>query len=192
MALMNALEGHIHEYYYKIALFTGLRESELLGLTWDCIDFKTGVLTVKQQLRKAQEKGGGYYMSPTKNSKTRSITLPRSVVSYFQQQKAHLADLESNAGSLWIKKVTLYSMKDMKERQYDLVFRNEIGDRLSYRTVYDCFKRVVKALGFGDARIHDLRHPYVKPATTYNCSRWEKMRRSIIGSVELRREVMSY
>ena len=40
--------------------------------------------------------------------------------------------------------------------------------------------------------VHALRHPYVKPATTNNCSKWEEMRRSIIGSVELRREVMSY
>ncbi len=160
MALLHAIEGHVHEYYYRIALFTGLRESELLGLTWDCIDFKTGVLTVKQQLRKSQEKGGSYYMSPTKNGKPRSITLPQSVVSYFQQQKAHLGALEENAGSLWIKEVTLYSQNDKGNRQYDLVFRNEIGDRLSYRTVYDCFKRIVKSLGFGETRIHDLRHTY--------------------------------
>lgn len=68
--------------------------------------------------------------------------------------------MEENAGSLWIKEVTLYSQDDKATRQYDLVFRNEIGDRLSYRTVYDCFKRIVKGLGFGETRIHDLRHTY--------------------------------
>ena len=100
--------------------------------------------------------------------------------------------MEENAGSLWIKEVTLYSQADKETRQYDLVFRNEIGDRLSYRTVYDCFKRIVKGLGFGETRIHDLRHPYVKPATTNNCSRWKEMRRSITGSVGLRRVMMTY
>lgn len=46
---LDAVEGHVHEYLYKIALFTGLRQGELLGLTWDCIDFNKGTLTVKQQ-----------------------------------------------------------------------------------------------------------------------------------------------
>ena len=46
-----------------------------------------------------------------------------------------------------------------------LVFTNEIGDRLSYRTVYDCFKRIVAKIGAPNVRFHDLRHPYVKHTT---------------------------
>lgn len=42
----------------------------------------------------------------------------------------------------------------------NLVFTNETGGVLSYRTVYDCFKRVAAKLGFPDARFHDLRHTY--------------------------------
>ena len=41
-----------------------------------------------------------------------------------------------------------------------LVFTNEIGDKLSYRTVYDCFKRIVAKMGKPDLRFHDLRHTY--------------------------------
>ena len=160
IALLSAIEGHVHEWYYRIAMFTGLREGEMLGLTWDCIDFGRATLTVKQQLRKSQERGGGYYMAPTKNGKQRVIALAPSVLEYFRQQRQKLLDMESHAGCAWQKKVLLYSTTDRKPREYDLVFRNEIGDRLSYRTVYDCFKRVVKELGIPDTRIHDLRHTF--------------------------------
>ena len=42
----------------------------------------------------------------------------------------------------------------------NLVFTNSKGERLSYRTVYDCFKRVVKKMGASELRFHDLRHTY--------------------------------
>ncbi len=64
------------------------------------------------------------------------------------------------AGEMWIETVMLDTLGVMGQRAYDLVFRNEVGDRLSYRTVYDCFKRVVKALGMPNVRFHDLRHTY--------------------------------
>ena len=34
------------------------------------------------------------------------------------------------------------------------------GERLSYRTVYDCFKRIVVDIGCPETRFHDLRHTY--------------------------------
>ena len=41
-----------------------------------------------------------------------------------------------------------------------LVFSNQTGGYLSYRTVYDCFKRIVKRIGSPSTRFHDLRHTY--------------------------------
>ncbi len=36
---------------FTVALFTGMRQGELLGLSWDCIDFANGTIIVKQQLQ---------------------------------------------------------------------------------------------------------------------------------------------
>lgn len=45
-------------------------------------------------------------------------------------------------------------------KKTNLVFTNAKGDHLSYRTVYDCFKRIVRKMGCPELRFHDLRHQY--------------------------------
>ena len=42
----------------------------------------------------------------------------------------------------------------------NLVFSNQTGNFLSYRTVYDCFKRIMVKIGSPTTRFHDLRHTY--------------------------------
>lgn len=143
---LSAVSGHQYEYLYKITLFTGMRQSEVLGLTWDCIDLDRGTLLVKQQLRRDQRKGGGFYFSSPKNGKPRQLTLAPSVVKLFLLQKLRQNSLRANAGDMWIER--------------GLVFTNAIGDYLSYRTIYDCFKRIVKRIGCPETRFHDLRHSY--------------------------------
>ena len=139
------IEGHPHEYLYKITLFTGLREGEVLGLTWDCVDLEHGWLTIKQQLRKEQQKGGKYYFSTPKNDKSRTLSLSPTVVKLFRYQKQKQLMMKSSAAE-W--------------NQTNLVFTNKQGNVLSYRTVYDCFKRIVKKMGCPELRFHDLRHQY--------------------------------
>ena len=135
-----------HEYLYQITIFTGLRQGELLGLTWDCLNMERGTLLVKQQLRREQQKGGQYYFSTTKNSRSRVLTLAPSVVRLFHLQKIKQNGMRTKAGELW--------------QETGLIFTNEVGSRLSYRTAYDCFKRVVAKIGAPDTRFHDLRHTY--------------------------------
>ena len=49
----------------------------------------------------------------------------------------------------------------LAKRQYALLTgRYQKNDVIAYRTVYDCFKRVVKKIGFPNTRFHDLRHTY--------------------------------
>ena len=145
-AFLKEIRGHTHEYLYLIALFTGIRESEVLGLTWDCIDFRQRTLTVKQQLSKASKKSGELSLVPTKNGKVRVLALAPSVLQCFRLQKLQQNNMRMEAGELWTEK--------------DLVFTNQVGNYLSYRTIYDCFKRIVKRIGTPETRFHDLRHTY--------------------------------
>ena len=145
-AFLKEVQGNPHEYLYKIALFTGLREGEVLGLGWEHIDLENGILTVKRQFRKEQKKGGQYYFSPPKNNRARSISLAPSVVLLFRLQKLEQNSMRMEAGDAW--------------QENGLVFSNQTGGYLSYRTVYDCFKRIVKKIGSPSTRFHDLRHTY--------------------------------
>ena len=49
-ALVAAAQGGPLEHLVNVALFTGLRLSELLGLTWDAVDFKRGTVSVRKKL----------------------------------------------------------------------------------------------------------------------------------------------
>lgn len=143
---LKAIEGHRHELLYKVALFTGMREGEVLGLMWDCVDFEKGTITIKRQLRREQKKGGAYYITTPKNGKPRTITPAPWVMKLLRSQKARQAEQQLKMGPLW--------------EASGMVFTNETGGYLSYRTVYDCFKRIVAQMGTPSTRFHDLRHTF--------------------------------
>ena len=48
--LFEALKGNPFETLFLTATFTGMRIGELIGLTWDCVDFNKGLIYVKKQL----------------------------------------------------------------------------------------------------------------------------------------------
>ena len=50
--------------------------------------------------------------------------------------------------------------------EHGLIFTNQTGGYLSYRTVYDCFKRIVRNIGASATRFHDLRHTFATHALT--------------------------
>ncbi len=144
--LLNLLKGSKYEIPLTVDLFTGLREGELLGLMWDCVDFEKGTLLINKQLRREQKKGGEYYFSPPKNNKSRCLTLAPSVIQLFRLQKLEQNSMRMEAGDAW--------------EEHGLIFTNQTGGYLSYRTVYDCFKRIVRNIGAPATRFHDLRHTF--------------------------------
>lgn len=145
-AFLREIQGHTHEYLFQIALFTGMRQGELLGLSWESVDLDHETLTVKRQLCREKKKGGKYYFSSPKNNKSRVLTLAPSVVRLFRWQKLKQDGDRLKAGEAW--------------EETGLVFTNPNGGCLSYRTVYDCFKCVLNKLELPEVRFHDLRHTY--------------------------------
>ena len=113
---------------------------------WDCVNFEKGTILIDKQLRKEQEKGGKYYFSPPKNNKSRTLTPAPYVMKLLRAQKVHQAEQKLMAGPAW--------------EDTGLVFTNEFGRYVSYRALYDSFKRMVNQIGVPSARIHDLRHTY--------------------------------
>lgn len=148
---LKAIHGDRFEELFLVTLFTGLRQGEILGLTWDCVDFDNGTLLVNKQMQLHQEQGiKAYQLVPTKNSKSRTITAAPSVMSLLKRRRAIQAQQHLEAGPLW--------------QDSDLVFTDELGRHLTKSSVYRSFKKIVAAIGRPDARFHDLRHSYAVAA----------------------------
>ena len=52
---LQAIQGAKYGLVYQITLFTGLREGEVLGLTWDCIDFQHNAIYINKQFQKTKK-----------------------------------------------------------------------------------------------------------------------------------------
>ncbi len=146
-AFLKAIEGCKFELLYQVTLFTGMRQGEVLGLTWDCVDFEHDALYITKPLQKREKVGGQYVRAPTKSGRSRMITVAPSVMALLKKQKSQQAQMRLLAGPDW-------------KNPWDLVFTNEFGGNLVHFTVYKAFKEIVRAIGLGQERFHDLRHSY--------------------------------
>jgi len=144
-AFLEAIRGHCHENYYKTLLFTGMREAEGLGLTWDCINFERNTIEINKQLQR-NRKTGEYEFVPPKDDEYRVIVAPSALMGVLKQQRQAESTKARQCKELW--------------EDHNLVFSNPVGSFLSYRTVYDCYKRIVKGIGIPTVRVHELRHAY--------------------------------
>ena len=87
-AFLTAIQGNRFETLFILTLFTGMREGEVLGLTWDCIDFHTGIISVEKQMQLHQDKGSkGYELVSPKNGRSRTIAAAQTVLARLQQQR---------------------------------------------------------------------------------------------------------
>ena len=143
---MEAIKGHPYETVYLVTLYTGMREGEVMGLTWDCVDFQRGAITIKKQLQLIPLSKGEYRVVPTKNSKVRVITVADDVMALLREQRQKQAEWREQAGKLW--------------HDGGYVFTDELGEHLKTLTVYKNFKRIVTAIDRPEVRFHDLRHSY--------------------------------
>ena len=144
------------EYCYLLRLipFTGLREAEAMGLTWDCVDFEAGTLKINKQLVKRPIADGGFLLAETKNSKIRIVKPAPAVMQLLKERQRQQIDQRLKAGELW------QGWQNEKERKTALVFTTATGSNLSPQTVYLHCKRVLERIGAGDRCVHDLRHTY--------------------------------
>lgn len=143
---LRAIQGHQFADLFTVTLFTGMREGEALGLLWDCVDLTKGTLIIDKQLQLIRGSGGQYQMVPTKNSKSRSITLAASVVKMLRNVKRKQLENRLRYGECWV--------------DSGFVFTDELGNHLSASSVYKAFKRVMVEIGSPETRFHDLRHSY--------------------------------
>ena len=138
----------------KFILFSGVRESEAIGLTWDCIDFDRGTIRIYRQMLKRTKEAGGYTLASLKNDKERLLTPPPMLLSMLKEQKREQVEQRMKAGPAW------RGWNSVEEQKTGLVFTTELGDHYCPQTVYAHFKKIAKQIGAEKANVHSLRHTY--------------------------------
>lgn len=146
--LLDAARGHYLEALFYLAIATGLRRGELMGLKWQDIDWQAGTLQVKRTLSRVPSKlpGRGYIESETKTKKSRrSIVMASFALESLKRHKTRQAEAMLKAGEKW--------------QHNDYVFCTSIGTHLNpSKDILDQLKKLLEKAGLPDIRFHDLRH----------------------------------
>jgi len=151
---LEQLDGELYAELYTIIVFTGLRKAEASGLSWDCVDFESNILTINKQLQKRPKKDGGYTLAPLKNDKIRVLSIPPFLSKVLEQQKKKQESFKESAGDAW------QGYKDDKERKTSLVFTTPLGGPINPKTIYLHYKKIANRIDLTESRVHDLRHTY--------------------------------
>ena len=145
-AFLKEIRGNPYELVYFVTVFTGLRQGEVLGLTWDCVNFEKQTLLINKQHGK--KKGTREYcFSSLKNDRPRVIEAADGVMDALKKQQLR-------------KQRWAARLKDGWDNPDNLVFTTETGRYLCNQTVYLAFKKIVRRLHLDATRFHDLRHTY--------------------------------
>lgn len=148
--LEAAQQDRYYDVYY-LAIFTGMRESELVGLTWDCVDFKKGYIRVYRQYVDTKDHVEGRKrlnkFTTTKNDKERIVEPAPQVMDMLREVKAKQKDQQEAAGEKW-------------SNPEDFIFTNKDGSPINSHTLFNHFKAIARSIGLEKVRFHDLRHTF--------------------------------
>lgn len=127
---------------YAIALGTGMRLGEILGLRWSDVDLEAGQVCVQHALQRIH--GQLVLTEPKSVRSRRTLSLP--AISRRALERHRVLQLEERlaAGDTW--------------QQTDYVFASTTGGPLDASTVNHQFHRHLERLGMPSMRFHDLRH----------------------------------
>lgn len=126
-----------------LAVTTGLRQGELLGLRWSDVDLSQATLTVSQTLSWIENKP--FFGTPKTKASRRTVDLPAVAVSSLRQWRREQAEERLKVGSCWM--------------HPDLVFTTPIGTPICPSNLRsNSFARVLKRAECPRIRFHDLRH----------------------------------
>ena len=148
---LEAIRGNQFEYLFFVTLFTGMRKGEVLGLTWNVVDFARGTILIDKQLQRPREGDGKCILVTTKNSKSRKLKPAREVMNVLYRVKKQQMTWQLEHGECF-------------QNPMNLVFTNEFGGYLNPNMVYNHFKEVVAQIGAPEVRFHDMRHSYAVAA----------------------------
>ncbi len=131
--------------FFTLAIYSGFRRGEMLGLEWKDIDWGNCVISVRRTSNYTASKG--IYTDTTKTKKSqRSLKFPQCVIDMLREYKAEQDEEREKLGSKW--------------QDYDRLFVKWDGRPMNNNTPYFWLKEFCEANNFRFCDIHSLRHFY--------------------------------
>lgn len=140
--LLQALRGDRMEALYILAVATGMRRGELLGLRWCDVDLDRSVLYIRTTLIRL--KGELRFQEPKTEKGKRVVYLPRFAMRALQDHRDRQWVERQHAGPRW--------------QDTDLVFPTTVGTPYEPRNLNRHFDRLTERAGLPHIRLHDIRH----------------------------------
>lgn len=137
--LLDVTEDPRWRTLYVLAIHTGLRRGELLGLRWRDIDTRRGILHVRRQLLRVRDDGNHY------------TVLESPLKSRYSRRTLDLSPTALDA---------LRAVPAGDNSEQDFIFRSQGGGPIDPDNVDRAFKRHLQLAGLPEIRFHDLRHTH--------------------------------
>lgn len=140
--------------FIRLTLTTGMRLGEVLGLKWENIDLRSGMLHVRQTLNRLEKidyNGIGskteivFQVPKTKNSIRSIPLLPFMIKELRDWKNVQLSD-KAQAGAAY--------------QDTGMVVTNPFGGYIEPRTFKDYYNQILQASGIGHYTFHALRHTF--------------------------------
>jgi len=139
---LSKIPGNRLEALYVMAMGTGMRQGELLGLTWKNVDLDSSTAAVRQQMQRVN--GKLTLVEPKTAQSRRTVALPAIVVTALTAHRERQRFERKWAGSRW--------------QEHGLVFTTTIGTPLDSANVTHNFQKTLSDAKIRKQRFHDLRH----------------------------------
>ena len=137
----------IEDIKYKVAIiltvFTGVRLGELMGLEWQDVDFKNGIISINRSSQYLADMGV-FTKVPKTESSIREIAIPEFIISLLEEYKLWYEEQKSIYGELWTNSDRLFVQSD--------------GKTMHPSTISKWFVRYVGQIGLPVINFHGLRH----------------------------------
>lgn len=131
------------EAAFVIALATGLRRGEIVGLRWQDIDLERQTLTVSGAVQRIT--GRGLVRSdPKTNGSRRTLPVAGLVIDAFRRRHTHQELQRAFAGERW--------------RETGFVFTSQVGTAIDPRKLLTTFHALAARANVPVTRFHDQRH----------------------------------
>lgn len=138
-------ESHFkYTLFYTMAVYTGFRRGELLGLEWKDFDFENQTVTINRTSLYSRSKGGTYTETPKTETSYRTLKIPDTVIEMLQHWRQIQNEQHKKIGNKWI--------------DTDRVFTKQNGLTLDGNAPGQFFKSFCERTGMRYVCNHSFRH----------------------------------